>query len=101
MENITLQPTIMNPLSGADFPQGTEVFVPTGVCAKQIRFKVENDRLTYVQFTGGCDGNLKAISALVKNMEVKEIISKLRGITCGKKNTSCGDQLCAALAEHM
>lgn len=99
MENLNLQP--MAPLDGVDFPADSEVFIPKGVCAKMIRFAIEDGRLTFVNFTGGCDGNLKAISALVKGMELGEIIEKLSGITCGKKPTSCADQLCNALREHL
>lgn len=101
MENLNLQPTAMAPLDGVDLPADSEVFIPKGVCAKMIRFAIEDGRLTFVNFTGGCDGNLKAISALVKGMKLEEIIDKLSGITCGKKNTSCGDQLCNALREHL
>ena len=101
MENITLQPAMNNPLGGIEAPADSQVFTPKGVCAKLIRFKVENNRITYVNFTGGCDGNLKAISALVKGMELEKIISTLEGITCGKKNTSCADQFCKALHEYM
>lgn len=74
-----------------------EVFKPENVCSKLIRYKVENGRLTRLQFTGGCEGNLKAMAALVEGMKVEEVVDKLKGITCGKKNTSCADQLCVAL----
>ena len=66
-----------------------------------IRFKVEDNKVTYLKFTGGCDGNLKAVSALVTGMELEKIILTLEGITCGKKSTSCADQLCKALTEYM
>lgn len=101
MENITLQPTIMTPFTGVEEQTDGEIFTPKGVCAKLIRFKVEGTKLTYVNFTGGCDGNLKAISTLVKGMELTEIINTLKGITCGKKKTSCADQLCRALQEYL
>ncbi|OIQ52354.1 TSCPD domain protein [Pseudodesulfovibrio hydrargyri] len=74
-----------------------ESFKPENVCSKMIRYKVENGRLTRLDFTGGCDGNLKAIAALVEGMKVEDVIDKLKGITCGRKNTSCADQLCVAL----
>ncbi|EGB14549.1 hypothetical protein DND132_1340 [Pseudodesulfovibrio mercurii] len=74
-----------------------EVFKPENVCSKLIRYKVEDGCLTRLQFTGGCDGNLKAIAALLEGMPVEEVIDKLKGITCGRKNTSCVDQLCVAL----
>ena len=53
--------------------------------------------LNEVHFIGGCNGNLKGISALVKGMKVEEVISRLEGIRCGYKPTSCPDQLCQAL----
>ncbi|NDV27840.1 TIGR03905 family TSCPD domain-containing protein [Desulfovibrio sp. JC010] len=92
---------MLNPLGGAEAPDDSQVFTPKGVCAKMIRFKVEDNKITYLNFTGGCDGNLKAISALVKGMELEKIILTLEGITCGKKSTSCADQLCQALHEYM
>jgi uncharacterized protein (TIGR03905 family) len=76
---------------------GLETFKPENVCSKMIRYKVENGRLTRLDFTGGCDGNLKAIAALVEGMKVEDVVDKLKGITCGKKDTSCVDQLCVAL----
>lgn len=75
----------------------TETYVPKGVCSSLISFAVKEDKLVYVKFTGGCPGNLKAISALITGMPVQEVLCKLKGITCGKKNTSCADQLCQAL----
>ena len=50
-----------------------------------------------VRFTGGCDGNLKAIPRLVEGMTVEEVEKRISGIHCGMKNTSCGDQLAKAL----
>ena len=78
-----------------------DVFVPEGVCAKQIRFVIEGEKLAHVDFTGGCDGNLKAISQLLEGMPVQDVIQKLKGITCGKKSTSCVDQLSQALAAQL
>lgn len=101
MENITLQPTIMTPFTGMAEHAEVETFTPKGVCAKLIRFKVEGTKLAHVDFTGGCEGNLKAVSTLVKGMELTDIINTLSGITCGKKKTSCADQLCRALQEYM
>ncbi|HKI80628.1 MAG TPA: TIGR03905 family TSCPD domain-containing protein [Pseudodesulfovibrio sp.] len=76
---------------------GLETFKPENVCSRMIRYKVEKGRLTRLDFTGGCDGNLKAIAALVEGMKVEDVVDKLKGITCGKKDTSCVDQLCVAL----
>ena len=64
-----------------------------GTCSSRITF-VKN-----VKFTGGCNGNLKGISAIVDGMKVEDIEKKLSGITCGFKNTSCPDQLAKAVTE--
>lgn len=68
-----------------------------GVCSKSIYFDIQDHKLKNVIFLGGCNGNLKGIGALVEGMDVDEAISKLRGITCGNKSTSCPDQLAQAL----
>jgi len=78
-----------------------EIFVPHGVCSKLIRYVVEDETLVMVRFTGGCDGNLKAISALVEGMDIREIVARLSGIRCGGKSTSCADQFCHALQEYL
>ena len=69
----------------------------SGTCSSQIDLEVEDGILKDVCFTGGCNGNLKGVSALVKGMKVEEVISRLEGIRCGYKPTSCPDQLCQAL----
>ena len=76
-----------------------EVFVPKNVCPKAIRYAVRDHKLEHLEFAGGCDGNLKALSALLVGMDIDIVIDKLSGITCGKKTTSCVDQLCTALHE--
>lgn len=76
------------------------VFQPTGVCSRQIQIEVENGIVGDVLFVGGCNGNSKGISALVKGMKVEDVIARLEGITCGMKNTSCPAQLAKALREH-
>ncbi len=68
-----------------------------GTCSTQIDFEIENNRIHNVVFTGGCNGNLKAISKLVEGEAVDTVIEKLKGVTCGFKQTSCGDQLSKAL----
>lgn len=69
----------------------------SGVCSKKIDFEIEDGKLRNVSFTGGCHGNLQGIGRLVEGMGVDEVISKLEGIRCGFKNTSCPDQLAKAL----
>ena len=69
----------------------------SGTCSSMIDIEVENDTIQSVAFTGGCNGNLQGISALVKGMKVDDAIEKLSGIKCGVKDTSCPDQLARAL----
>ena len=75
------------------------VYQPKGVCSKAIDVEVEGSVIKSVKFTGGCNGNLQGISSLVAGMKIEDAISRLRGIKCGGKNTSCPDQLACALQE--
>lgn len=68
-----------------------------GTCSSAIDIEVNNGIIESVAFIGGCNGNLKGIAALVKGMKVEDAISRLEGIRCGFKNTSCPDQLAQAL----
>ena len=70
-----------------------------GTCSSQIQFEIVDGRVYNVRFTGGCNGNLKAISSLVDGMTVEEVVERVQGIRCGFKSTSCSDQLATALAE--
>ncbi len=67
------------------------------VCAQQISFNIDGNIISNVSFIGGCNGNLKAVSKLVDGMTVEEIESKLKGNLCGRKPTSCADQLAIAV----
>ena len=75
------------------------IYKTSGTCSSAINLEVDGDIIKSVSFTGGCNGNLQGISSLVKGMKVEEAISKLSGIKCGFKNTSCPDQLAHALQE--
>lgn len=72
---------------------------PRGVCSQRIEIDVEDGCIQNVKFTGGCSGNLQGISRLVKGMDVEEAISRIEGIRCGVKPTSCPDQLAQALKQ--
>ena len=82
-----------------------------GTCSTNIHFEVEDGKVKNVSFTGGCNGNLKGISALVEGMKVEDVIDKLEGTTCsfkrlegiqcGFKPTSCPDQLAKALKNYL
>ena len=74
-------------------------FSPKGVCARRLEFELDGDIVKNVQFMGGCNGNLKALAALTEGMTVDQVYERLKGITCGLKNTSCSDQLAQALAK--
>ena len=74
-------------------------FNPRGVCSVRIDFEINDDTITDVSFTGGCNGNLKAISKLVNGMKVDDIERILKGNTCCMRNTSCADQFAIAVRE--
>ncbi|MBQ7906504.1 MAG: TIGR03905 family TSCPD domain-containing protein [Clostridia bacterium] len=68
-------------------------------CAQIISFDINGNIITNIEFYGGCNGNLKAISKLLDGMSVEEIEKKLRGNTCGRRPTSCTDQLAIAVRQ--
>ncbi len=72
---------------------------PSGVCSQLMEITVEDGILRQFHVMGGCDGNLKGIGRLVEGMPVDEVISRLEGIRCGRKATSCPDQLARALKQ--
>ncbi len=78
----------------------TYTYKTFGTCSRKIDFDVdENGCIRNVKFTGGCNGNLKGIGALVEGMKKEDVIEKLKGINCNGKGTSCPDQLAKALEE--
>lgn len=78
-----------------------QTFKTTGVCAKEIQFDIEDNKIKSVNFIGGCPGNLIGITHLVKDMEIETAIAKLKGISCKTKETSCPDQLAQALESYL
>ena len=70
-----------------------------GTCSSKIILDVDDNKLTHVEYIGGCNGNLQGISRLVQGMDIDEVSSRLGGIRCGMKQTSCPDQLATALQE--
>ena len=78
-----------------------KVYQTQGTCSKFIEFDVEDGVVNDVVFYGGCNGNLQGIARLVKGMKVDDVISRLEGINCGGKGTSCPDQLAKALREQI
>ena len=75
-------------------------YVPKGVCSRRLDIEIEDDVIVSVKYVGGCAGNTQGIAALVRGMTVDEAISRLKGIRCGFKASSCPDQLAAALLEY-
>jgi len=77
------------------------IYKTHGTCSSLIETEVEDGIIKSVRYSGGCPGNLLAISILVKGMPVQEAIDKLDGLKCGNKRTSCADQLAQALKEML
>lgn len=73
---------------------------PKGVCSQLMDIEVEDGKIESVKVTGGCSGNLQGISSLLKGMDVDEAISRMEGIRCGFKATSCSDQIAQALKQY-
>lgn len=74
-------------------------FTPSGVCSRLIKVDVDGETIKNVEFVGGCAGNTQGIASLVAGMNVHDAISRMEGITCGFKPTSCPDQLAKALRQ--
>lgn len=77
------------------------IYKTKGTCSVEINFDVIDGRLHDVKFTGGCNGNLKGIGALVEGTKPEDVIARLEGTTCGFKPTSCPDQLAQALKQYL
>ena len=77
----------------------TYTYKTHGTCSSNIELNVEDGIVKEVAFWGGCNGNLQGLSRLVKGMPVDAVIARLEGIRCGRRSTSCPDQLCKALHE--
>lgn len=73
-----------------------------GVCSMAIQYEIDDEqKVRNVKFIGGCSGNTQGVAKLVEGMPAKEVISRLEGIKCGKRPTSCPDQLAMALKETL
>lgn len=72
----------------------------SGTCAREIKFEIEDNKITEIEFVSGCPGNLIGIQSLVKGQHIDDVIEKLKGVPCGSKTTSCPDQLALALEEY-
>ncbi len=76
-------------------------FTPKGVCARNMSFDIEEGVIRNLKVTGGCNGNLKGIARLVEGMKIEDVVSKLEGIDCNGKGTSCPDQLAKAVRAYL
>ena len=74
---------------------------PSGVCSSLIQFDLNSGVISNVSFTGGCNGNLKALSKAIDGMTGEKVVELFRGIECGRKKTSCSDQLSRAVSEAL
>ena len=77
----------------------TGEYTPKGVCSRKIEIDIENGIINKVRFVGGCNGNTQGISKLVEGMKAEDVISRLEGVNCNGRGTSCPDQLAKALKE--
>lgn len=73
------------------------VYKTKGVCSQEIHLELDRNKIKHVEFIGGCSGNTQGVARLVEGMDAKEAISRLEGIRCGFRPTSCPDQLATAL----
>lgn len=76
-------------------------FNTKGICATKLEFDVEDGVVKNVSFIGGCDGNHKGLAALAEGMTPDEAAKRLKGISCGMRESSCPDQLAEALEEFI
>lgn len=72
-------------------------YSPKGVCSRHYTFDIEDNKILSLKVEGGCNGNLKGISSLIKGRDIDEVINSLQGISCNGKPTSCPDQIAKAL----
>ena len=73
----------------------------SGTCSSEINFELRDGKVYSVSFVDGCSGNLKALGILVEGMDAEILVKKLKGLCCGRKKTSCGDQLATAVAQAL
>ena len=77
----------------------TYTYTPKGVCSRRMTVALEDGVIRDVRIEGGCNGNLQGISRLVEGMKAEDVISRLEGVNCNGRGTSCPDQLAKALKE--
>ncbi|MBR3325620.1 MAG: TIGR03905 family TSCPD domain-containing protein [Clostridia bacterium] len=76
-------------------------YKPSGVCSTEMIFNIDEENIIQdLKVVGGCNGNLKGISKLIRGMKIDDVIERLSGVLCGYRNTSCPDQIARALKEY-
>ena len=88
---------IIKEINGVDIVQ----YQPKGVCSKMMQIRIKDNVIEDVEFVGGCAGNLSGIGVLVKGLNINDVITKLQGIPCGSRPTSCPDQLTKGLRAYI
>lgn len=78
----------------------TYTYTPKGVCSMQMIFEINDGIIEDLKIIGGCPGNTIGVSKLVKGRNIEEVIEMLKGIQCGRRGTSCPDQVAIALEEY-
>jgi len=73
------------------------VFTTSGTCADRIDLEIEDGIIKSVKFNGGCSGNTQGVAKLIEGMDAREAADKIRGLRCGRRDTSCPDQLAKAI----
>ena len=76
------------------------VYTPKGTCSTKMIFDLDGDTIQGLTVERGCNGNLKGIAALLKGQKIDDVISRLDGIRCGMRSTSCPDQIAKALQTY-
>ena len=79
----------------------TYTYKPNGVCSREMTVHIEDGVIESVEITGGCSGNLQGITSLIQGMRAEDAIARMSGIHCGKRSTSCPDQLSIALQQAL
>lgn len=76
-------------------------YITKGTCSREIEFEVDGNIIQSVKFVGGCAGNTAGVASLIKGMDIHEAISRIKGIDCKGRGTSCPDQLALALEKYL
>jgi uncharacterized protein (TIGR03905 family) len=76
-------------------------YKPKGTCSTKITFDIKDGKIRQIAFKDGCEGNLNGISKLAEGMDARQLVSMLKGTRCGRRKTSCPDQLAIAVEQAL